>query len=212
MRAITKGAEPDSLVQHRCSPHANYDNYPDKNTLRTHLVSEQNGLCCYCMSRIAADEALMKIEHWHSQTTYENEQLDYQNLLGACLGGKGKPPGQQTCDTRKGNDDIKWNPANPTHQVDRRIKYSTDGTIGSNDLEFDRQMNDILNLNIKFLKDNRRSVLDGVAEWWKREKNRIQGPISRDRLEGKKAKYIVGAGALEPYCHVAVWWLDRKLA
>ena len=52
MRDISKGDEPLSLTEHRCQPHADYDNYSDKDALRASLVSEQRGLCCYCLARI----------------------------------------------------------------------------------------------------------------------------------------------------------------
>ena len=89
MKAITKGPEPASLTAHRQTPHCDYDNYAPKNELRNALATEQRGLCCYCMGRIRPEPASMKIEHWRCQTHYSNEQLDYRNLLGACLGGIG---------------------------------------------------------------------------------------------------------------------------
>jgi len=51
----------------------------------------------------------MKIEHWHSQDRYEAEQLDYGNLLGACMGNEGKAHWDQHCDTRKGDRDLSRN-------------------------------------------------------------------------------------------------------
>ena len=117
MRTIIKGAEPASLTQHRLTPHSDYANYMDRNGLRAALVTDQQGLCCYCMGRIRSEHDKMKIEHWHSQTKYQDEQLDYRNLLGACLGGEGRPRKFQHCDTRKGCLDLLWNPANPDHDV-----------------------------------------------------------------------------------------------
>lgn len=75
MRTITKGPEPASLTQHRQSPCASYSNYDDKQTLREHLAGEQRGLCCYCLSRIRPEDDKMKVEHWHPQTAYPDEQL-----------------------------------------------------------------------------------------------------------------------------------------
>ena len=92
MRNIVKTAEPASLAQHRHTPYADYDNYDDKDTLREHLVSDQRGLCCYCMSRIRPDADHMKIEHWRSQKEYPDKQLDYGNMLASCLGGGRTPP------------------------------------------------------------------------------------------------------------------------
>ena len=92
MRTITKGIEPRSLITHRLNAPSYYDNYVNKKDLRQALVNEQRALCCYCMSRISPQIAQiesMKIEHWQSQGHYPDKQLDYKNLLGACLGGQG---------------------------------------------------------------------------------------------------------------------------
>ena len=140
MRAITKGPEPASLIAHRQTAHCDYDNYADKGALRHALVTEQRGLCCYCMRRIHNGPDTMKIEHWQCQTRYEVEQLNYRNLLGACLGGDGQPPCRQHCDTRKGNRDLQWNPADPAHHVETRLRYELDGSIRSDDAAFDDQL------------------------------------------------------------------------
>src|SRR5436305_15313712 len=117
MRTILKGAEPDSLTQHRQTPHSDYENYADKDTLRNFLVAEQRGLCCYCLSRIRPAIQAMKIEHWHSQKKYSDEQLAYSNILGACLGSESLAYNFQHCDTRKGKQDLSRNTGNPYHQV-----------------------------------------------------------------------------------------------
>ena len=100
MREIAKGAEPVSLTRHRQIPHCDYDNYAPKNELRHALVTEQRGLCCYCMGRIRNGPTIMKIEHWRCQANHPDKQLNYRNLLGACLGGHGQPAHLQHCDTQ----------------------------------------------------------------------------------------------------------------
>lgn len=67
---IIKGAEPNSLAQHRAQAYSDYDNYEQKDDLRAALVGEQRGLCCYCTGRIRAVSTAMKIEHWQCQATY----------------------------------------------------------------------------------------------------------------------------------------------
>ena len=67
MRAITKSTEPASLTAHRQMRYSNYDNYADKDALRHALLTEQRGICCYCMGRIHNGPATMKIEHWQCQ-------------------------------------------------------------------------------------------------------------------------------------------------
>ncbi len=208
MREITKGAEPASLVQHRATQHCDYDNYVDKDGLRVSLVAEQRGICCYCMGRIRSASDAMKIEHWQCQSRHPTQQLVYRNLLGACLGGEGQPRAQQHCDARKGDDDLKWNPAEPGHQIEVRVVYDPDGTIRSANADFDGQLKTVLNLNLERLKGNRAAVLTGILDWWKASR-----PVPRDRLEREMQRHAgVGTGGdLEPYSAVAVWWLRRKL-
>ncbi len=208
MRTIIKGTEPASLTQHRRTPHSDYDNYTDKNELRVALVTEQQGLCCYCMGSIQNESDKMKIEHWHCQAHYPDEQLDYRNLLGACLGGKGQPPKLQHCDTRKGDSDLLWNPADQAHNVQAWIIYGTDGTIKSNNCEFDQQLNEVLNLNLSLLKNRRKGVLDGISEWWRR----VRRPVPRSRLVQEIDVRSTPHGDLTPYSQVAIWWLNKKLA
>ena len=115
MRAIKKKAEPQRLTELRSTPNANYGNLKldDMSELRASLAQEQRGLCCYCLNRIRPSKDTMKIEHWHSQTNFPEEQLDYGNLLGACLGGEGQPRRFQHCDTRKGDLPLSRNPDSP---------------------------------------------------------------------------------------------------
>lgn len=212
MRAINKGAEPPTLTAHRKTTHSNYNNYTDKATLRNSLVTEQRGLCCYCMGRIRSDWGAMKIEHWHCQSGYGHEQLDYRNLLGACLGGDGQQEEFQHCDTRKGDLDLKWNPADPVHHIQTRIRYELDGSIRSDDSTFDGQLSAVLNLNLTRLKNNRKAVLDAILEWWKGEQARNRGPVPRERFERELRQRSAGTGPLPPFCQVAEWWLEQRLA
>lgn len=213
MRKINKGRPPPSLLAYRKTKHSNYRDYPNKDALRRALVTEQHGLCCYCMDRISPDRGSMKIEHWKSQSRYPERQLEYRNLLGACLGGEpSKSKKLQHCDTSKGDCDLMWNPAEGAHQIEDRIWYDRDGSIRSDDANFDRELNIVLNLNLPFLKSNRKKQLDAVLQWWRREKGKIRnnGRVPRDRFEKKRDKYLNGNGDLLPYCQVAVWWLNQK--
>src|SRR5690348_7893797 len=159
------------------------------------------------MGRIRVNAAEMKIEHWRSKANYPNEQLDYLNLLAACMGGEGQPPHLQYCDTRKQNLDLQWNPANPLHHIETRLRYDPDGTICSDDATFNAQLNDVLNLNLPWIKNNRKSVLTGLLDWWKRNK-----PVPPERIEREINYRTGGNGNLSPYSQVAVWWLLRKMA
>ena len=212
MRAIIKGTEPASLTAHRKKLHSDYDNYLFKNDLRHALVTEQRGLCCYCMGRIREGPNTMKIEHWKCQAHHPRKQLNYRNLLGACLGGHGQPARFQYCDTRKGNRDLKWNPAEPAHRVETRVRYELDGSIHADDLDFDQQLNDVLNLNLPVLRNNRKGKYDAVLQWWESQKKQYQGRVPRGVLDRERARHDAKVGKLDPYCQVAVWLLSQKLA
>lgn len=207
MREIVKAAEPPSLTAHRKTAHCDFDNYGDKPTLRAALVAEQRGICCYCMGRIRDDLARMKIEHWQCQARYPGEQLSYRNLLGACRGGEGQPPRKQHCDTRKGDRDLQWNPADPGHHIETRLRYELDGSIRADDPAFDAELDTVLNLNLPRMRDNRKGVLDGLLAWW----SALPKPVPRARLEKEIAARGDGVGALAPYSQVAIWWLCQKL-
>lgn len=209
MKPITKGVEPASLTAHRRMSYSDYDNYKEKDELRDALVEEQRGLCCYCMGQISSDWGTMKIEHWRCRSRCKCKQLDYSNLLGACLGGAGYSRRFQHCDTYKGNKDLRWNPADPSHNIETRLLYTADGSIESDDDEFNTQLQEVLNLNLSLLMAQRKRVLDAILEWWEHEKK--QGPVPRGILKQKRDQWTGGAGVLQPYCQVVVWWLDQRL-
>ena len=209
MRAITKSNEPASLARHRCQQHADFDNYTDKDALRQSLVAEQRGLCCYCLSRIRPAAGEMKLEHWHCQDNHPAEQLDYANLLGACLGNEGQSPKHQHCDTLKANHNLSRNPANPAHQVEQFIHFEGDGSITSHDLAFNTELNEVLNLNAKFLKNNRKAVLDAFKDTLVKRGNLPRLTLERWLNERNGETH---AGELDPFCQVLVYWLRKRLA
>jgi uncharacterized protein (TIGR02646 family) len=211
MRRILKGAEPTSLIEHRSATGSapDFDSYRDKDTLRTHLVREQRGLCCYCLSRIRAERNAMKIEHWHSQANYGAEQLDYSNLLGACLGNEGGPGKDQHCDTRKGDRDLSRSPANPLHRVEDLIKFEGGGRVASSDPAFEAELNDVLNLNVAILIAQRRATLDAFQGALAK-----RGQLPRAKLE-KWLRQWNGeseTGDLREFCQVVVYWLRKRLS
>ncbi|GAB3350620.1 retron system putative HNH endonuclease [Lysobacter tyrosinilyticus] len=212
MREITKGPEPRSLSQHRATAHSNYANYNEKDSLRAALIREQRGLCCYCMTRIEPTGTAMKIEHWRSQSRNADLELVYSNLLAACLGGQGQPATRQHCDTRKGEQELKFNPANVAHRIEQRIRFEMDGTIASSDADFDAQLNDVLNLNLKVLQNRRKGIVDGLVGWLRDYRARHYRGPDNTTLQRKRSQLMPANGHLEPYVRVAVWWLDQRLA
>ncbi len=205
MRTIQKGKEPPSLTNHRKKDYADYNNYPDKDNLRRALVEEQHGLCCYCQSRIRPTPTAMKIEHWMCQENYPDRQLDYINLHGACLGGKGRRPESQHCDTRKGEKLLSFSVCDSSHRIEERIRFLGDGTIKSDNATIDKCINETLNLNLQLLKDNRKAALDGfiraTSSWGLNDLKKALG-----RWDASQP------GDLEPFSQIVVHYLNKRIA
>jgi len=196
MRAIEKGQPPKELIEYKQQPGAEYDgpNFtPVKDAIREQLLKEQGYLCAYCMKRI--DVYNMKIEHWQSQSNYSDAQLDYNNMLACCMGNEGKPPKEQTCDTRKGNMDLTYSPSKPHHRIESRIRFIADGKILSGEPAFNGEIRDVLNLNQARLIRNRKVILNTIQdELNKRPGRRTRAEIRKFLLRwinpGTKGRFI----------------------
>ena len=213
MRQIKKGKEPKALAEYRATAGATYNGFQSATrmkVLRESLISEQGGICCYCMQRIYPTEDTMKVEHWLSQKRYPAKQLIYRNMLAACMGNEGQPEDEQHCDTRKGNKDLARNPADPEDRIEDFIQYLGDGTIESRDPQLNRQLGeDVLNLNRPLFVSNRLSVLDAF-------RRSLPSDKTLTKTELKRMEKDWGAGAtgieLRPYCGVIVYWVRKRLA
>ena len=109
------------------------------------------------------------------------------------------------CDTSKGNQRLTWNPANVDHRIEDRIRFLNDGTIEGVSDEFDFQLNEILNLNVKRLMRNRKVVYEEVLKWWR------STPNARLRVQDEINKRTGDVDDYTPFSPVAVWFLRQKL-
>lgn len=205
MRNINKETEPKSLTEHRCNPPSDYENYAEKDDLRQSLVREQRGICCYCMQRIRPNSDSMKIEHWQCQG-YVERQLDYKNLLGACLGSEGQAKKNQHCDTRKGDLNLSYNPADPNHDVESKLRFLGNGIIQATESEFDKEINEILNLNEGFLVSNRQATFEAITKFMDRNPSKAEIQKELRKWNGDSDD-----GPLEPFCQVVVYYLRKRL-
>jgi uncharacterized protein (TIGR02646 family) len=210
MRNISKLNEPDSLTLYKRLPDAIYDgpNFtPVKNAIRKKLLEEQGYLCAYCMGRIELHS--MRIEHWRCQDTYPDEQLNYKNMLGTCTGNEGLPYSEETCDVRKKNADIAFNPSDMNHHKQMKIIYYNDGTIGSENTKFNNDIEKLLNLNYYRLIQNRYYVRKAIINVIAKSKHsitktEIQNEINKWSHSGNDKKFM-------EYCDVVLYYLNKKL-
>lgn len=212
MMPIKKNSEPVELRNYRCVPDAKYDGgqfINVKDAIRRSLASEQGYLCAYCMSRIEPEENKMKVEHWHCQDNYPDEQLDYTNMLGCCYGNEGEPLYAQHCDTAKRNKNIVFNPSNPDHYERLEIHYKADGTVYSMHHDFNQQLNEVLNLNSDRhrLKANRKAVIRAIKEVLKKKSCNLTAGYINKLIKDWKS----GNGKMKGYAGVAIYFLEKKL-
>ena len=204
MVQIIKKTAPKSLVEYKIAGNTSYNDFSNKDDIRISLVQEQNELCAYCMGKIAADSTKMKIEHFKCQTTYPSLQLEYSNMLGCCKGNEGFPKKMQTCDTYKGDNILSLNPSNPSDFSKMQIIYSDDGTTKSLNSQFDKELNDVLNLNTNVLKANRKTMIESAKMALSSKKG------TRSKVEIQKLIQKFEA-AHKPYYGAAIYYLEKKL-
>jgi uncharacterized protein (TIGR02646 family) len=209
MKRIIKGYEPPCLLQYRQINGANYDGYSPKKSLKEALLTEQGYICCYCMRRISEEN--MEIEHCEPQSKYPELQINYKNLLASCSGNRGSKKDNQHCNPRKGDAEITINPCDSTKNCENYIKYSSTGKIFSDDETINHELNEILNLNLQTLKDNRQTKLFTLInalnkkfpnKTWSKEaiKKKLEELSSKD-AEGKYTEYV----------QYIVWYLSKRL-
>ena len=209
---IIKKSEPVLLTKYKTQPeNSGYDGLPQdtKNAVRQQLLGEQGYLCAYCMQRLENDPLKTKIEHWHCQENYRNEQLDYRNMLVVCKGNEGKPPENQHCDTKKGSKELHYNPSEKTHYpvFEKHITYSGDGTIKSTKSALKTDL-EVLNLNYSRLKANRKEVLTGIQQVLSEKSGeRTLSEIQQLLASWQKKE----AGKYKEYCGIACYYLNKKL-
>lgn len=208
MIRIDKSKEPKSWTQHRLTPGAKYEATPD---LKDSLLEEQGYICAYCMRRIPVSDKgtdeTTRIEHVNPQSSLSREEaMDYRNMVICCPGAMASTSKKQChCDRHKGESKVSFNPFDQNFL--NTLSYKSDGTIKSSNGKYDKELNDVLNLNIAILKANRKAVRKQLIEslgarvWKKGDIEKILKTYSEKDSEGKKKEY----------CGVVIEYLTKKL-
>jgi uncharacterized protein (TIGR02646 family) len=203
-------------------PGAKYDGKdftPVKDEIRDRLLEDQFALCCYCMCRISKESrphptkpdapavVQMKVEHWQSQEEFEERQLDWANILGACLGNEGAPKAAQTCDSRKGKERITLSPLDEAHV--RTLRCKSSGELESTDARFQADIDERLGLNVTTLVNERKTQLDRALHKLKAQYPKASIPKTAvraliDELETPTSK------RLPPFGSVLRLWAGRR--
>lgn len=207
MRNIVKRREPACLTAHKRTPHATYGNLSaaDRNAIKKSLLEEQGYLCAYCMREIS--EKSSHIEHWLPQSLCtgrnKGKLLAYDNMLAVC---RGRFRDIVHCDVSRGNALLRYNPSEPSHDMDSLISYARDGGIRCRpDAEFQKQLDSTLNLNNYLFRLERKYLLRLVE---RQIHGKNTGGLAKIRKEYAQRR---NNGKLPPYCAVAIYYIDQAL-
>ena len=212
--------EPDSLKRTRSTPGSTYNDV-NRVDVRNSLLTEQGGICAYCMQRISdklddKGQPLTTIEHYVAQKADEGEgnelTMNYMNMLGICRGNDGSPKHLQHCGNRRGKTPLSIDPRNPICET--LIKYEdTTGKIYSDNPNIDKDLNETLGLNGENLINNRKRIISiarlVMQNKYKKKKNKSW---SKSDLQSEINRWKSKSDKYEEYCMAAVFYLERKLA
>ncbi|MDE6769109.1 MAG: TIGR02646 family protein, partial [Muribaculaceae bacterium] len=209
MIRIDKSREPKSWTQHRLTSGAKYEEATSD--LRDSLLEDQGYICAYCMRRIPVSDKgtdeTTRIEHINPQSELSREEaMDYRNMVICCPGATASTSKKEChCDRHKGEIKLSFTPFD--QNFINTLSYKSDGTIKSSNGEYDKELNEVLNLNIAILKANRKEVRKQLIEslgkrvWKKGDIEKILKIYSEKDSEGKKKEY----------CGVVIEYLTKKL-
>lgn len=201
MILIKKKSEPHSLTTYKKTINASFDNQPSKvkEDLRKSLLEEQGYICAYCMKRIE-ESADIKIEHYEARN--RTNELSYKNLLVACKGNEGSSKERQTCDTKKGNRVLHIDPQKIGDIS--TIFFTRNGEVKSTNLLFQKDLDEVLNLNDKFgnLISARKSALKALQK-------KIT-PMNKNQIEKLYNKLKSAERKIE-YVGILLWYLKKKI-
>jgi uncharacterized protein (TIGR02646 family) len=234
MLPINKLPEPQGLRNYKLRRGASvsYVNFgrDDKSSflrLRELLLEEQKYICAYCGQKIlsvfiiksdGSKEDNMKTEHFVPKDGTIGNDLNYQNLLGCCMGGnnsgvKGKQ--FRHCDSHKL--DLRLlhiqNPSTLTVR-DNTIRYrlneeSEEVIILSSDAEKRKELVEILNLNTEYLREERFRIWKKVI---KRQLGDEETWIISNVQQVRNDYSDVSNSCHKEFKDFVLWYLDNWLS
>lgn len=207
MKYIQKGKEPVELTQWKAKANENwkpryeYMYHDVKDLVKKALMAEQGYICCYCERRL--DDDYSHIEHFRTQSGFEELAISYDNMICSCQKPKRKEEKiePEHCGALRGkwfDEDLFISPFDPN--CEERFAYSGDGHIRprvQGDLAAETTIAK-LGLNIKEVIAKRKGAMDAYET----------KPPTREELDGLIQRDTNGCFA--EYC-TAIRYIYRDL-
>lgn len=144
---------------------------------------------------------------------YAADTLNFKTMLGVCHGNSlipGTKEEGKTCDAHRGNIPLTVNPYD-INSI-RKIRYTTDGYITSDDEDIKIDVQETLDLNCRAssLSENRKTVLlqtkKEIQRWCGSKGHKAYMDIL-NKIYMRYTKQRV----LTPYCGISIVWLEKEL-
>lgn len=217
MKRIIKNPPPRIYKDYCKKPEASFDGdgFP-KELLRQSLLVEQGYICCYCMRKIPESKyPHVKIEHYRCRDTHKELTLNYNNLFAACTGFETLFDSEKTCDTKKNNSLLTLDLLTQTPNCDYLFQYNSEGEIKAKDNSsvIYNEINQVLNLNMSFLKIGRQQTYLLIQNKVKKKLATLKKKEARFKFCSKlKDEWLSKQnGKYREYCMVAVYYLEKKM-
>lgn len=204
MRWINKSNPPNSLQLYKKQVGAIYKDIDSnvKDDLEKTLLEEQDNLCAYYQQKINQNN--MQVEHHCEQSICNgtngqpDRRLDYTNLLAVCQGKSGT---DLHCDSKKATDEVrKYLPMEILPTIKEHIAtiiYSGSGKLSSSNSEFQEEIENVLNLNLDYLKSLRKERWNGIFKFSMNAKKKINTKKMQRLLEKEIDKKSAFTGMFE---------------
>jgi hypothetical protein len=220
---------PNALTKYRRTPNAAYDGYIDtdestgeKSVLKKALADEQGWICCYCMNTLKIGE--ITVEHYIPQSRHEaspyseqehrQNELNYINMLASCH------TKLRDCSKERGNKPLYKLDPRQAESSERIVKYNTaDGSIMAafdNDSMTQDELDKVLQLNTKELKNARKTVMDEAMKQLQEKKNLRNRTWTKADFDALIAHYSQtyrnkdGNLAYKRFCSAIVFAFERR--
>ena len=171
----------------------NEENGPDiRYRLRNELITEQKGLCCYCLSSIKNRPS--HNEHFLPQSKYPNKSLDYKNIFCSCNS-------KETCGNIKKDSSVQI--VNPSvNNPESHFRYLANGKIEGTD-QIGKDTINILNLNHRSLMKSRETLLKQCKE--------MCAYTSKEEVKKTYIDPNPNTGFLPSYCGMVEYFMREGL-
>lgn len=175
----------------------------DKNRLKSYLISEQGGICAYCMCRIKSETST--IEHYNPRSLKPELSLDYNNLFAVCINGRNDTKHDRQCDVSRGDTALTLNPCRECDM--KHIRYKSNGEIVSDIDSFNTDLTVTLNLNNQTLKNNRKSALKSALMAIQKHN---KGLWKKEYIQ-KWYNYYIGQKPKSEFVGIILFELEKRL-